>query len=42
MSFGVIKVRPDQRLFIEKNLESYDVRVETIKNYVKKLSQLAA
>lgn len=32
-SFGVIKVRPDQRLFIERNLESYAVRVETIKNF---------
>ncbi len=41
MSFGVIKIRPDQKLFIEKNLESYDVRVETIRNYVKKLSELS-
>ncbi len=41
MSFGVIKIRPDQKLFIEKNLESYDVRVETIRNYVKKLSDLS-
>lgn len=38
--FGAVKVRPDQKLFIEKNLESYAVRVETIKNYVVKLNQL--
>lgn len=35
--FGSVKIRPDQKLFIEKNLESYKVRVETIKNYVTKL-----
>lgn len=33
-SFGVIKVRPDQRLFIEKDLSSYDVRVKVIKQYI--------
>lgn len=38
--FGAIKVRPDQKLFIEKNLESYAVRVETIKTYVEKLRNL--
>lgn len=38
--FGAVKVRPDQKLFIEKNLESYAVRVETIKSYVVKLNQL--
>lgn len=38
--FGAIKVRPDQKLFIEKNLDSYAVRVETIKNYVIKLNNL--
>lgn len=38
--FGAIKVRPDQKLFIEKNLESYKVRVETIKNYINKLAEL--
>lgn len=35
--FGAIKIRPDQKLFIGKNLDSYKVRVETIKNYVSKL-----
>lgn len=34
--FGAVKIRPDQKLFIEKNLESYAVRVETIKSYVSK------
>ena len=38
--FGVIKIRPDQKIFIEKNLESYVTRVETIKNYVSKLKSL--
>ena len=36
-SFGTIKVRPDQRLFIEKDLSSYDVRIATIKQYVNKI-----
>lgn len=35
--FGAIKIRPDQKLFIEKNLESYKIRVETIKQYILKL-----
>ena len=38
--FGEIKIRPDQKLFVEKNLDSYALRVETIKNYVEKLNQL--
>ena len=36
-SFGTIKVRPDQRLFIEKDLSSYDVRITTIKQYISKI-----
>lgn len=40
MQFGAVKIRPDQRLFIEKNLESYAVRVETIKTYVSRLVNL--
>ena len=39
-SFGTIKVRPDQRLFIEKDLSSYDIRVATIKQYVNKIAEL--
>jgi len=35
--FGVVKIRPDQKLFIEKNLEDYTVRVDTIKTYLRKL-----
>ena len=37
---GLIKVRPDQRIFIERNLESYAVRIETIKKYVAKLVEM--
>lgn len=40
-SFGAIKVRPDQRLFIEKDLSSYDTRVAVIKQYVSKIAALA-
>ncbi|MBE6468122.1 MAG: transcription-repair coupling factor [Alphaproteobacteria bacterium] len=39
-SFGTIKVRPDQRLFVEKDLSSYDVRITTIKQYVNKIVSL--
>ncbi len=39
-SFGSIKVRPDQKLFIEQNLDSYALRVETIKNFIAKLNGL--
>ena len=38
---GSIKVRSDQKLFIEKNLDSYKIRVETIKSYIKKLKELS-
>lgn len=38
--FGAIKIRPDQKLFIEKNLENYVTRVETIKTYVTKLKNM--
>ena len=38
--FGAVKIRPDQKLFIEKNLEDYGVRVETIKTYLRKLIAL--
>lgn len=39
-SFGAIKVRPDQRLFIEKDLSSYDTRVSVIKQYIGKIAAL--
>jgi transcription-repair coupling factor (superfamily II helicase) len=39
-SFGAIKVRPDQRLLIEKDLSSYDVRIKTIRQYVAKIAAL--
>ncbi len=38
--FGAVKIRPDQKLFIEKNLEDYAVRVDTIKTYLRKLISL--
>ena len=38
--FGAVKIRPDQKLFIEKNLESYAVRVETIKKYISHLAEM--
>ncbi len=39
--FGTIKVRPDQKIFIEKDLASYKTRLETIKKYVSKLYELS-
>lgn len=39
-SFGVIKVRPDQRLLISADLSSYEVRVQTIKKYIKQIVAL--
>lgn len=39
-SFGLLKVRPDQRLFLEKDLSSYETRVQTIKQYVAKIAAL--
>ena len=39
-SFGVLKVRPDQRLFIEKDLSSYEVRVQTIKQTIAQIAAL--
>ncbi len=34
---GAIKIRPDQKLFLERNLESYAARIEVIKKFVGKL-----
>ena len=38
---GTVKVRADQKLFIEKNLASYQTRLEVIKKYVTKLYELS-
>ena len=38
--FGAIKIRPDQKLFIERDLSSYKIRVETIRNFVGKIQNL--
>lgn len=39
-SFGVIKIRPDQKLLIEGDLEDYAKRIGVIKKYVKLLSEM--
>ncbi len=39
-SFGVVKIRPDQKLFIEGRLEDYKKRIEIIRKYVKLLSEM--
>jgi len=38
--FGAVKIRPDQKLFIEHNLENYSTRVSVLMSYVKKLVDL--
>jgi len=38
---GKIKIRPDQKLFIERDLIDYQVRLETIKKYATKLYELS-
>lgn len=39
-SFGVFKIRPDQKLFIDRDLSSYDERIAIIKKAVVKLVEL--
>lgn len=38
---GIIKIRPDQKLFIEKDLSSFNKRLETIKKYITKLYDIS-
>lgn len=38
---GTVKIRPDQRLFIERDLTDYQVRLEIIKKYASKLYELS-
>jgi transcription-repair coupling factor (superfamily II helicase) len=38
---GAVKVRPDQKLFVEKNLASYETRLDIIKKYATKLYELS-
>lgn len=38
---GAVKIRPDQKLYIEKDLTSYQTRLEIIKKYVTKLYELS-
>ena len=39
-SFGVYKIRPDQKLFVEKDLAEYSVRISEIKKIVLKLAEM--
>ena len=39
-SFGVIKIRPDQKLFVEGKLDDYQKRIALIKKYVETLSNM--
>lgn len=41
-SFGVLKIRPDQRLLIEGDFSDYQKRIEIIKKYVKLLSGMVS
>lgn len=38
---GIVKVRPDQKLFIDRNLSNYKLRLDVIKKYVAKLYELS-
>ena len=38
---GAVKVRPDQRLFIDRDLSNHNTRLEVIKKYIKKLYELS-
>jgi transcription-repair coupling factor (superfamily II helicase) len=39
-SFGTVKIRPDQKLYIEGKLDNYGTRLSTIAQYVGRLSQM--
>ena len=39
-SFGVLKIRPDQKLFVDRDLSSYNERIAFIKKTVIKLIEL--
>ena len=39
--FGSVKIRPDQKLFIEKDLSQYQIRLDIIKKYVTVLYELS-
>jgi transcription-repair coupling factor (superfamily II helicase) len=38
-SFGVIKIRPDQKLFVEKDLAKYENRIAEIRKITAKLAE---
>ncbi len=39
-SFGVLKIRPDQKLFFERDLSSYETRMQMIKKLINQLVEL--
>ncbi len=39
-SFGTMKLRPDQKLLVSREMESYVVRLETIRDYVARINKL--
>ena len=39
-SFGTLKIRPDQKLFFERDLVAYDIRIAMIKKLIDQLIQL--
>jgi len=39
-SFGVLKIRPDQKLFVDRELTSFNERIEMIKKIVTRLVNL--
>lgn len=41
-SFGVLKIRPDQKIFMERDLSSYSDRVDITKKILQKLGDLLA
>ena len=39
-SFGVLQIRPDQKLFVSKDLSQYSERIAVLKNVISKLKDL--
>ena len=39
-SFGVLQIRPDQKLFVAKDLTQYSERISVLKNIISKLKDL--
>ena len=41
-SFGVLQIRPDQKLFVSKDLSQYSERIAVLKKTIAKLKDLLA